>query len=201
MLAFLSVNALADRLVGVKLGWGELSGDRTDSEYGSASGNVDSEFAAIFVEADTGKSFNDVGISVGLEYIPFKAIVSVDGNSSDSRAELSNAATLYVLGSKAVSGGKVFGKLGYSRVDINAKANYVTTTVTSYDDVMEGATLGLGYEKDLGLPFADVLRFEANYTMYDKVSVTTTSNGGVDTDTRSADVDLATISLSIAKKF
>jgi hypothetical protein len=190
-------------VVGIKFGSGTLEGETTSDEYALQKKDKSHEYAAIFIEADTGKTIpnTDVGVSIGLEYIPYQATVSVDGNSSDSYAELNNHTTIYANFAKPLSAGKIYGKLGYSMADVTAKANYVTTTVTSYDDKLQGPTIGLGFEKDLDTRFIDVLRLEATYTKYDEVSYTSTSNSGVDTDTRKADVNLTTISLSVGKRF
>jgi len=79
----------------------------------------------------------------------------------------------------------------------NVKANYATTTVNSHDSSLEGPMIGVGLPTDI-----DVLvgRLELTYTDYDDVSVTTTLNGSA-SGKKSADADLMTISVSLAKEF
>ena len=146
-----AASAHAGGMIGVKYGNGDLEGTQNAYTAGSTTYNAqtqseDHEFAAIFAEVGIG----DSPISLGLEYIPFTATVTVDGNSSDSHLELSEHTTIYALLSKGLGEGSVYLKAGYAMADIgNVTANYATTTVNSFDDSLEGPMLGIGVQSGL----------------------------------------------------
>ena len=198
-----TTSAYSAGMIGLKVGTGDLEGTQKaytagGTTYAAQSKSEDSEYGAIFAEIE----IPNTPISVGLEYIPFTATVSVDGNSSDSHLELSDHTTLYLLAAKEfANGASVYGKLGYATADIGGvKANYHTTTVNSHDDSLEGPMAGIGFETTEFSPAALVARFEATYTEYDEVKVNTTSNGSVSVN-KKADADLTTFSISLGKKF
>ena len=202
-LVLLTSSAFAGGMIGIKAGVGELDGNKKSytagsTTYTSQSASEDSEYAAIFAEVNIGES----PVSVGLEYIPYTATVSVDGNASDSHLELSDHTTLYLLASKELSNGaSVYGKLGYSMADIGGvKANYATTTVNSHDDSLEGPMAGIGIQSTEFSQLGLIARLEATYTEYDEVKVNTTSNGSDAVD-KKADANLTTFTISIAKPF
>jgi len=202
-LILLTSSAFAGGMIGIKAGVGELEGNKKSytagsNTYTSQSASEDSEYAAIFAEVNLGES----PVSVGLEYIPYTATVSVDGSASDSHLELSDHTTLYLLASKELSNGaSVYGKLGYSMADIGGvKANYATTTVNSHDDSLEGPMAGIGIQSTEFSQLGLIARLEATYTEYDEVKVNTTSNGSDAVD-KKADANLTTFTISIAKPF
>ena len=202
--ALFTVSAHAGGMIGIKYGNGELSGDKAaytagSNAYAAASKSESHEFGAVFAEVELG----DSPISVGVEYIPYTATVTVDGNSSDSHLELSEHTTIYALVSNPAgdNGASVYAKLGYAMADIgNVAANYATTTVNSHDSELEGPMIGVGVQSgalgDLGF----VARVEATMTDYDDVSVTTTSNGSSSVK-KTASAELTTITISLAKTF
>ena len=197
---FLASSVLAGGMIGIKLGTGDLEATKNSytagsNTYAAQTKSESEQFGAIFAEI----SLPQVeGLSLGVEYIPFTATVSVDGNSSDSHLELSEHTTLYGLYMKDMGDVNAFFKAGYAMADIgNVKANYATTTVNSNDSSLEGPMIGVGIQKDLD---ALVGRLEITYTDYDDVSVTTTSNGSASVK-KSADANLTTISFSVAKSF
>jgi len=197
---FLASSVLAGGMIGIKLGTGDLEATKNSytagsNTYAAQTKSESEQFGAIFAEI----SLPQVeGLSLGVEYIPFTATVSVDGNSSDSHLELSEHTTLYGLYMKDMGDVNAFFKAGYAMADIgNVKANYATTTVNSNDSSLEGPMIGVGIQKDLD---ALVGRLEITYTDYDDVSVTTTSNGSASVK-KSAEANLTTISFSVAKSF
>ena len=197
---FLASSVLAGGMIGIKLGTGDLEATKNSytagsNTYAAQTKSESEQFGAIFAEI----SLPQVeGLSLGVEYIPFTATVSVDGNSSDSHLELSEHTTLYGLYMKDMGDVNAFFKAGYAMADIgNVKANYATTTVNSNDSSLEGPMIGVGIQKDLD---ALVGRLEITYTDYDDVSITTTSNGSASVK-KSADANLTTISFSVAKSF
>jgi hypothetical protein len=198
-----TTSAYSAGMIGLKVGTGDLEGTQKaytagGTTYAAQTKSEDSEYGAIFAEIE----IPNYPVSVGLEYIPFTATVSVDGNSSDSHLELSDHTTLYLLAAKELANGaSVYGKLGYSMADIGGvKANYATTTVNSHDDSLEGPMAGIGLETAEFSPAALVARFEATYTEYDEVKVNTTSNGSESVN-KKADANLTTFSISLGKKF
>ena len=202
-LILLTSSAFAGGMIGIKAGVGELEGNKKaytagSTSYAAQTKSEDSEYAAIFAEVNLGES----PVSVGLEYIPYTATVSVDGSASDSHLELSDHTTLYLLASKELSNGaSVYGKLGYSMADIGGvKANYATTTVNSHDDSLEGPMAGIGIQSTEFSQLGLIARLEATYTEYDEVKVNTTSNGSDAVD-KKADANLTTFTISIAKPF
>jgi len=198
-----TTSAYSAGMIGLKVGTGDLEGTQKaytagGTTYAAQTKSEDSEYGAIFAEIE----IPNYPVSVGLEYIPFTATVSVDGNSSDSHLELSDHTTLYLLAAKELANGaSVYGKLGYSMADIGGvKANYTGTTVNSHDDSLEGPMAGIGLETAEFSPAALVARFEATYTEYDEVKVNTTSNGSESVN-KKADANLTTFSISLGKKF
>ena len=195
-------SAHAGGMIGVKYGVGDLEGTKNaytagSNTYTAQTQSEDHEFAAIFAEVNIG----DGPISLGLEYIPLTATVTVDGNSSDSHLELSDHTTLYALLSRGVGDATVYLKAGYALADIgNVKANYTTTTVNSHDDSLEGPMIGVGIQSGVFADIGLVARAEVTHTDYDDVSVTTTSNGSSSV-TKTAEAELTTVTISIAKTF
>ncbi|WP_440670643.1 hypothetical protein [Candidatus Pelagibacter sp. HIMB1483] len=193
-------SALAGGMIGVKYGVGELEGTQNaytagSTTYAAQTKSEDSEYGAIFAEVELPQVD---GLSLGIEYVPYTATITVDGNSSDSHLELSDYTTIYGLYSQDVGGVNAYFKGGYSIADIgNVKANYTSTTVNSHDDNLEGIMLGVGVQADIA---ALIGRAEVTYTDFDTVKVNTTSNGSAAVD-KTGDAELLTFSVSIAKSF
>ena len=91
---FLMSSAQAGGMIGVKAGFGELEGDRTqDAKFGTASGSVDHEYGAIFAEFEV----NDM-MSIGGEFIPLEATIdTASTTNADSHANISDHTTVYLL--------------------------------------------------------------------------------------------------------
>lgn len=206
---FISVSSMAvEPIIGLKLGHGTLSADKTDSagKYTSKSADADSPFGAIFIEAGNIATIpnTDATVSLGLEYVPLKATIDVDATNIDARGEIKDHTTIYALVGKPVNAGKIYGRIGYSQADIGAlKRNGIARTLSAQDSKLQGYTLGIGFEKEIEIPFvnASLVRLEANYTDYDKVSVTSTRSAGSISQIHSADADTTTFTVSLAKKF
>ena len=188
--------AYAGGMIGFKAGVGELDGDRTeDGKFGTASGSVSSEYAAIFAEFEVSDMF-----SVGAELIPIDAIIDTkSATSADSHAKITDHKTVYVLAS---IGDTFYAKAGYSHADANVTANYVNTTVTDSPDSISGPMIGIGAQLESPIPFLDVVRIEATYTDYGSMSITTTNtNGTTDTDTKKGEATQTTLTIGLAKSF
>ena len=197
----LSTTAFAGGMIGVKYGNGDLEGNAKSytagsTSYAAESGSKDNEFGAIFAEVNVKES----PISVGLEYVPFDADISLNGDASGVSANVSDYTTLYALAMHELNEVSVYAKLGYSMADIGTvKPNDGQTTINSSSDSLEGMMYGVGVQSK-ELPFGLVARAEYTFTEFDDISVTTTSNGSAAVK-KTADGDLTTLTISLAKSF
>ena len=193
----LTIPAFAGGMVGVKYGVGDLEGNaKAYGQYNAQSASKDSDFGAIFAEINIMES----PISVGVEYVPLDADISLDGHQANVSANVSDYTTLYALAMKELTNFSVYGKLGYSQADVGkVKVNDTATTYVSQSGDLEGMMYGLGIQSQ-ELPFGIVARAEYTYTEFDDISVTTTSNGATAVK-KTADGDLTTMTISLAKSF
>jgi len=197
----LSTTAFAGGMIGVKYGNGDLEGNAQSytagsTTYAAESGSKDNEFGAIFAEINIKES----PISVGLEYVPFDADISLNGDNANVSANVSDYTTIYALAMHELSNFSVYAKLGYSQADIGTiKNDDTTTTVNSKSGELEGMMYGAGIQSK-ELPFGLVARAEYTFTEFDDISVTTTSNGSAAVK-KTADGDLTTLTISLAKSF
>ena len=193
-----ATSAQAEGMIGAKLGIGDLSADANSytagsTSYAAESKDVDSPYGAVFVEVAIPQAD---GFSIGLEYVPFTAHISLDKKESSTGADLDDYTTLYVQYMKDIDVGSVYIKAGMSQADISAVTN-PDSTVVSQDDTIKGIMVGLGFQKEVNGLFG---RIEATHTDLDDVSITTTSNGSSSV-TKTGSGDITTLSLSIAKSF
>ena len=197
----ISTSAFAGGMIGVKYGNGDLEGNAQSytagsTAYAAESGSKDNEFGAIFAEINIKES----PISVGLEYVPFDADISLNGDNANVSANVSDYTTIYALAMHELSNFSVYAKLGYSQADIGTiKNDDTTTTVNSKSGELEGMMYGAGIQSK-ELPFGLVARAEYTFTEFDDISVTTTSNGSAAVK-KTADGDLTTLTISLAKSF
>ena len=212
--------ALADTTnVGIKLSYGnfDASGSETQdsgsiNSGGTAlarSGDADFPFASAFIERDF--ALANFNVALGLDYIPLEAEIETIGGTTgfNAKVEVKDQFTLYVQPSKKLNNGfSIFGKLGYSKADLNvsqtsrqaqsaigqAQAADAAGTNTGASLDLEGPMFGLGVEKQ----FANnaFVRLEVTYTDYDEVSFTN-SNGKI----LKASSELTAGHLTIGKKF
>jgi hypothetical protein len=197
----LTTSAFAGGMIGVKVGQGDLDGSAKSytagtTTYAAQAGSKKSEFGAIFAEVNLMES----PISVGLEYVPFDADISLDGKSSGVSANVSDYTTIYALAMHELDEVSVYAKIGYSQADIGTvKPNDTATTIGSNSKELEGMMFGVGLQsKELAMGL--VARAEYTYTEFDDVQVTTTSNGS-DAVKKTADGELTTLTFSLAKSF
>jgi opacity protein-like surface antigen len=195
-----SVTAYAGGMIGIKAGYGELDAKKLGytaggTTYAAQSTTVDSGYGAIFAEIGVGST----PFSLGVERVPLDAVLSVDGNSADSSLTVSDMTTLYALGAFEVSDSLgVFVKAGYVNADIGSVKTRDGTTVNKFDDSLEGPTFGAGIQ--LGQQGGFIGRLAYEYTDFDQVAVTTTSNGSASV-TKKAETEVSLISISVAKSF
>ena len=215
-LAVLFISALsftkafaADLTYGISGAIANLQADGSETETGSqtaetTSASVSNTFGtlSIFAEAKFDK------LALGLDYIPMDADVSdkthsrtdtetsvsgTDTATSTSRtqtaaAEVSNHMTLYA---NYYVNDSLYLHLGYVDVDVNT--NESLDTGSKYGN----ASIN-GIQYGFGLQMTDNIRFEAAYTDYDNVSITSSvARTGVTTNNKiSADLDTTQLKLS-----
>ena len=205
----LATSAQAEGVFGIKYGTGELDATKKaytagDTDYASASKAKSHEYGAIFAELEIPTV---EGLSLGIEVIPFTATIMLENpKEAQTGAELSDHTTIYGSYMYGMGNGSVYVKAGYAMADIgaitqtsNASVASAKTTINSQDNKMEGPMIGIGFQSnELGNGF--VARAEVTYTDYDDISVTTTSNGSTSVK-KTAEAELTTLSISLAKTF
>ena len=147
---FFVSTAYAGGMIGIKGGFGDLSGTRTSSgeASGAKSGSVDSEYGAIFAEINLA----DSPLSVGFEVVPMEGIIDTKSDTgTDSQVTVSDLMTLYVLASKETEFGTLYGKVGYSSADLSAVSNY-GLALTNASDEAEGPMVGIGAQFEVPTP-------------------------------------------------
>jgi len=191
-------------MVGVKYGLAGLQGTAASHTSGSITrssntDHVESEYGSLFAEYAVQNS----PFSVGVEYVPFDGVISIDhGSSVDSSATISDYTTIYAMATKSFNNGVgLYGRLGYSFADLSVKANSDDTTINSADDDLKGYTAGFGIQSPKFSAADLISRLEVNYTAYDDLNVNTTSNGSDNVAKKATDIESATISISFAKTF
>lgn len=204
----LATSAQAGGVFGIKYGTGELDATKNaytagSTTYAAASKAKDHEYGAIFAELEIPAVD---GLSLGLEVIPFTATIMLENaKEAMTGAELSDHKTFYAQYMYSMGNGGVYVKAGYASADIGSVTQTASsstsgdTTVNSQDDSMSGPMIGIGFQTN-ELYEGIVARLEATYTDYDDVSVTTTSNGSASVK-KTAEAELTTFSVSIAKSF
>ena len=205
----LATSAQAEGMIGIKYGTGELDATKKaytagDTDYASASKAKDHEYGAIFAELEIPTV---EGLSLGIEVIPFTATIMLENpKEAQTGAELSDHTTIYGSYMYGMGNGSVYVKAGYAMADIgaitqtsNASVASAKTTINSQDNKMEGPMIGIGFQSN-ELTGGFVARLEATYTDYDDISVTTTSNGSASVK-KTAEAELTTFSVSLAKTF
>tara|TARA_A100001011_G_scaffold67418_1_gene68626 strand:+ start:51 stop:710 length:660 start_codon:yes stop_codon:yes gene_type:complete len=205
----LTTFAQAEGMIGIKYGTGELDATKKaytagDTDYASASKAKSHEYGAIFAELEIPTV---EGLSLGIEVIPFTATIMLENpKEAQTGAELSDHTTIYGSYMYGMGNGSVYVKAGYAMADIgaitqtsNASVASAKTTINSQDNKMEGPMIGIGFQSN-ELTGGFVARVEATYTDYDDISVTTTSNGSTSVK-KTAEAELTTLSISLAKTF
>ena len=198
---FFVSTAYAGGMIGIKGGFGDLSGTRTSSgeASGAKSGSVDSEYGAIFAEINLA----DSPLSVGFELVPMEGVIDTKSDTgTDSQVTVSDLMTLYLLASKETEFGTLYGKVGYSSADLSAVSNY-GHTLSDMSDAAEGPMVGVGAQFDVTNEYVSALintvRLEATYAQFNDLKITSTD--GSNSAVRTGDAELTTVSLSLARSF
>ena len=147
--------------------------------------------------------FNGVGITLGLDVIPFTAEVDKlgGGNGFDATVEVGNVMTAYIQPTFNAGGDvSLFLKAGVTSgdVDITDISRQATTAGTASTDgntgkSLDGVMFGVGAQMNTDGGF---VRLEGTVTDFDEISHTN-SNGKI----VKADAELTLISLSFGKTF
>tara|TARA_B100000003_G_C10887208_1_gene353659 strand:- start:74 stop:700 length:627 start_codon:yes stop_codon:yes gene_type:complete len=191
--------ANAGGMIGVKYGVGELDGERTSNgdSSGVKSGQIDSEYGAVFAELNLADSM----FSIGAELVPLEGVIdTLDSTGTDSQVTVEDLLTLYVLGSIEMDFGSLYGKVGYASADLSAVANY-GQTLSDMSDKAEGPMIGAGIQFDLPTPIINTMRLEATHTDFDSLKISSKDEDGGATENRTGEADLTTFSISLARSF
>ena len=201
---FFVSTAYAGGMIGIKGGFGDLSGTRTSTgdASGAKSGSVDSEYGAVFAEIT---NVADSPISVGFEIVPMEGIIDTKSDTgTDTQVTVSDLMTLYILASKETEFGTLYGKVGYSSADLSAVSNY-GHTLSDMSDAAEGPMVGVGAQFDVTNEYVSALintvRLEATYARFDDLKITSTDEDGGAAENRTGDAELTTLSISLARSF
>jgi len=195
-----STSAYSDVTVGVKVGNGDLEGTSDaytagTNNYASVTASKDSMFGAIFAEIGLG----DTPVSLGVEYVPLDADITLDNANSSTSANVEDYTTAYLLYMHDAGENNIYAKVGYSRADIGAIKSPSTSTVNSQSSELDGFMVGVGLETD-EMPNGLTGRLEVTFTDFDDISATTTSNGSTSVK-KTADGELLTITFGLTKTF
>ena len=165
---------------------------------------------SIFAETTLVGSSGPLAVTFGVDYIPVdadldkrsttQATIKGSGTTSSSgtnsgKATIDDHLTFYIQPGYVMNENTmVYGTLGYSRADITATWESVSSTNTTKVQSMNGTKIGVGVKhvRDNGI----ILKLDYSQTDYDKVSYTTTNNTLV-----TGDIDNSMIALSIGKSF
>ena len=152
------------------------------------------DYAQVFVEA----SLTDQ-VSLGLAYTPSeistpKNVNDEPGGDISVKAEFKKLTTLYLLAKSELG---IYGKLGYSQMDIDL----ITENVSNYKDTdTDGFELAVGYEHEAGNGFG--VRLELAYSEFDTVKA---DNGATSNNNKNeitvSDMRGATGRVSLVKSF
>ena len=193
-----STSAYSDVMVGVKVGNGDLEGTNKgytagSNTYASTTASKDSMYGAIFAEIGLG----DTPVSLGVEYVPLDADITLDNANSSTSANVEDYITAYLLFMHEAGNANLYAKAGYSQADIGAIKS--KSTVNSQSSELEGIMIGAGLQTD-ELANGFVGRFEVTFTDFDDISATTTSNGSSSVK-KTADGELLTVTFGLSKSF
>ena len=151
-------------------------------------------------------------VTLGVDYIPVDADLdkrsasqssvkaTADGaattGTNTGKASIEDHFTYYIQPGIVFGDGNtmLYGTLGYSRADITATWESISSTNTTKVQTMNGTKVGVGVKhvRDNGI----FLKLDYSETDYDKVSYTTTNNTLV-----TGDIDNTVFALSIGKSF
>ena len=171
--------------------------------------NVTDDFLVGSVFLENTIMGDKLGLTIGLDYIPFDADIDKRSISQSSIKDTSTVTT----GTNSVEGtveshktfyiqpglrygdsSMIYGTFGIVMADINVKNTSISSTDINKTVDLDGTKLGVGVKtvRDNGL----VIKLDYTDTSYDTVSFTTSNNTKA-----TADLDNTAIALSIGKQF
>ena len=180
----------------------------TENSVQTATAGNNFMFGSIYAEYAFGEGENFV---FGIEHIPFSADINsktlsrTDADNDHSpqyaaqqsgtmkaNAAIDDHTTYYV--EVGAGGTGLYGKIGWSTVDVNITQS-VSTNAGTYPDVsLDAMTYAIGYKAGFGEK--GVIKVEGFMTDYDSLNVTSTSSNKV-----AANLDLVGAKLSLGVKF
>ena len=168
---------------------------------------------SIFAEFTGVSAGGGLAVTLGVDYIPVDADLdkrsttqasikdkTADGTATSGtntgKASIEDHLTFYIQPGIVLGDGNtmLYGTLGYSRADITATWESVSSTNTTKVQTLDGSKVGVGVKHVFGNGL--LLKLDYSETDYDKVSYKTTNSTTV-----SGDIDNQVIALSIGKSF
>jgi len=207
-MVFFTSAAIAGGAIGITISGTSIDASgfekvKTSGNKTTHSASDDAVIPSIFVE----QTNEDIGLTIGLDLIPYAAEVGSGSNTGDDDAETSgtnsvnvnfkNHITLYAEKTLPFVDG-LYIKAGVSRVTLQTD-DTISTGAEYGDSVIGGVTFGLGVKRDLNILGADSF-FKAEIAMADYEAQTFAStNTGNTVELEELDTEM--IRLSIGKKF
>ena len=212
-LLFSPIASFAEVTVGVTISSNSL--DTAGKEDVDSNGTIDDtknvtdDFMVGSVFFENTVMGDTMGLTIGVDYIPFDADID---KRSITQSSLKDSSTV-TTGTNSVEGtveghktfyiqpgfrygdnSMIYATLGIARADINVKNSSISSTDMNKTVDLDGTKLGVGFKtvKDSGL----VIKLDYTDTSYDEVSFTTSNNTKA-----TADLDNTALALSIGKQF
>jgi len=181
------------------------AGSETENSVRDATASNIVAFGSVYAEYAFGENENFV---FGIEHIPGTADINSetlsrtdashsgytaqDTGTVKANAEITDHNTYYIEAGQGASG--IYGKLGYSEVDINVKQTNASGYGTYPDQTLNAWTYGLGYRTGFGEN--GVIKVEGFYSDYESYSATSTTSNTV-----KADLDVVGAKFMVGYKF
>ena len=203
---FVTSAVIAGGAIGITVGTASIDASghetlKTSSNKTTHSTSDDVVIASLFIE----NTNDDLGFTVGVDYIPYSAEAGSGSNTGDDDIETSgtntvtvdfkNHITLYF--EKALGDLGLYVKGGLSQVTLETNDN-LSTGAKYPDQNMTGYVLGIGVKRDLanGMFF----KIAGEYTSYDGATFKSTGSDAV-TTVDLTELDVTQAKLSIGKSF
>ena len=212
-LLFSPIASFAEVTVGVTISSNSL--DTAGKEDVDSNGTIDDtknvtdDFMVGSVFFENTVMGDTMGLTIGVDYIPFDADID---KRSITQSSLKDSSTV-TTGTNSVEGtveghktfyiqpgfrygdnSMIYATLGIAMADINVKNSSISSTDMNKTVDLDGTKLGVGFKtvKDSGL----VIKLDYTDTSYDEVSFTTSNNTKA-----TADLDNTALAISIGKQF
>ena len=212
-LLFSPIASFAEVTIGVTMSSNSLdtAGKEDVDSNGTidATKNVTDDFLVGSVFFENTVMGDTMGLTIGVDYIPFDADID---KRSITQSSLKDSSTV-TTGTNSVEGtveghktfyiqpgfrygdnSMIYATFGIAMADINVKNSSISSTDMNKTVDLDGTKLGVGFKtvKDSGL----VIKLDYTDTSYDSVSFTTSNNTKA-----TADLDNTALALSIGKQF